>query len=178
MSLAPVPLFLCHANCCRSVLASYLYQHVSPGDHVLSAGLEAGGQTSGRALAMLAYWGIDAGGHEPRQLDRDLCEEAIGLFVMAAPYVRRLLVEYGSDLASKAYLFADPFTRPQSLERGKYTVWDPSFDERPVTDLVREYAWMRDRVLQINQALLGVGRPLIAAADYLDLLDAVDPRGH
>jgi protein-tyrosine-phosphatase len=178
MSLAPVPLFLCLANCCRSVLASYLYQDLLPDAPVLSAGLQAGEQVSDRALAMLAYLGIDAARHQPRQLDRGLCEEASGLFVMAPPYVRRLLVEYGSDLASKAYLFANPFIRPRSLSRGEYTVWDPSFDERPVQDLVRDYAWMRERVLEINRALLGVGPPLIAAADYLDLLDGVDPSGH
>jgi protein-tyrosine-phosphatase len=178
MSPVPVPLFLCHANCCRSVLAAYLYRDLSAGAPVLSAGLEAGEQTSDRALAMLACWGIDAGGHRRRQLDRGLCEEASVLFVMAAPYVRRLLVEYGSHLASKAYLFADPFTRPQSFGRGEYTVCDPSFDQRAVRDLVGEYAWMRDRVLQIREALLGGGRPLIAAASYLDLLGSVDPRGH
>lgn len=178
MSSAPVPLFLCHANCCRSVLASYLYLDLSAGAPVLSAGLEAGEQTSDRALAMLAYWGIDAARHRPRQLDRALCERASALFVMAAPYVRRLLVEYGSDLASKSYLFADPFTRPQSFSHGEYTVLDPSFDHRPVQELVAECAWMRERVLQIRDALLGDGRGLIAAASYLDLLAHVDPKGH
>lgn len=127
---------------------------------------------------MLDCWGIDARGHQPRQLERGLCEEASAVFVMAAPYVRRLLVEYGADLASKTYLFADPFTRPESFRRREYTVWDPSFDQRPVEELVREYARMRERVLQIREALLGGGRPLIAAAGYLDLLESVDPRGH
>lgn len=178
MSVAPVPLFVCHANCCRSVLASYLYRDLCPGAVVLSAGLQAGERTNERALAMLAYWGINAGRHQPRQLDRALCEQASALFVMAAPYLRRLLDEYGSDLASKAYLFADPFTRPLSLERGEYTVCDPSFDQRPVQKLVAEYAWMLERVVQISQALLAVGRPLIPAACYLDLLDIVDPHGH
>ena len=127
---------------------------------------------------MLAWWGMDAGGHQPTQLDRGLCEEASAIFVMAASYVRRLLLEYGADLADKAYLYADPFTRPESLGRGEYTVSDPSFDQRPVRELVREYAWMRTRVRQIREALLGHGRPLIAAAGYLDLLESVDPRGH
>ena len=81
--------------------------------------------------------------------------------------LRRLLLEYGEDLASKAYLYADPFTQPRSLVRGAYTVSDPSFDERPAVELAEEFAWMRERVLQIGQALLGAGRPLIAAASYL-----------
>lgn len=127
---------------------------------------------------MLAHWEIDAARNRPRQLDRGLCDEASALFVMAAPYVRRLLVEYGPDLASKTYLFADPFTRPQSFVRGEYTVWDPSFAQRPLRALVGECAWMRERVLQIHDALLGGGRPLIAAAADLDLLDSIDPRGH
>jgi hypothetical protein len=97
---------------------------------------------------------------------------------MAPPSLRRLLLEYGPDLASKASLFADPFRRPESFGGGKYTVWDPSFDERPARELVREYAWMRERVLQIRQAWLGEGRPLIAAAGSLDLLQSVDPRSH
>lgn len=42
MSMAPVPLFVCHANCSRSVLASYLYRDLCPGAPVLSAGLERG----------------------------------------------------------------------------------------------------------------------------------------
>ena len=100
------------------------------------------------------------------------------LFVMAPPYLRWLLLKYGPDLASKAYLFADPFRRPESFVGGEYTVWDPSFDERPARELVWEYAWMHERVLQIQQALLGAGRPLIAAAGYLDLLQSVDLRSH
>jgi protein-tyrosine-phosphatase len=173
-----VPLFVCHANCCRSVLASHLYRDLCPGAPVLSAGLERGEWTSDRALAMLACWGIDARGHQPRQLERGLCEEATAVFVMAAPYVCRLLTEYGSDLASRTYLFADPFTWPESFRHREYTVWDPSFDQRPVQELVGEYAWMRERVLQIREALLGGGRRMIAAAGYLDLLESVDPRGH
>jgi protein-tyrosine-phosphatase len=178
MSSPATPLFLCHANCCRSVLASYLYRHLCPGAPVLSAGLERGEQTSDRALAMLACWGIDARGHQPRQLDRRLCDEATAVFVMAAPYLRRLLLEYGADLASKAFLYADPFTRPESFARGEYTVSDPTFDQRPVQELVEEYTWMRERALQLREALLGQGRPLIAATSYLDLLQPVNPMGH
>lgn len=97
---------------------------------------------------------------------------------MAPPYLRRLLLEYGEDLASKAYLYADPFTRPRSLEPGAYTVSDPSYDERSAVELAEEFAWMRERVLQIHQALRGPGRPLVAALTYLDLLESVDPMGH
>jgi protein-tyrosine-phosphatase len=172
------PLFVCHANCCRSVLAAYLYRQLCRGGPVPSAGLEPGERTSDRALAMLRCWGIDAPGHLPMKLNRRLCDEADAIFVMAPPYVRRLLLEYGQDLASKAYLYADPFSQPRSLEPGAYTVSDPSFDERPPVELVQDFACMRERVRQIREALLRRGRPLIAAATYLDLLESVDPTGH
>jgi hypothetical protein len=55
---------------------------------------------------------------------------------------------------------------------------DPTWDIRAVSDLCAEHAWMRDRVAQINEALHGRGRPLVPAADYLNLLAAVDPKGH
>ena len=97
---------------------------------------------------------------------------------MAPSYLRRLLVEYGSDLANKACLYADPFSRPASLSPGRYTVADPSFDERPLPELVKEFAWMHGRALQIRDALLGRGRPLVSAASYLHLLESVDPVGH
>ena len=173
-----IPLFVCHANCCRSVLASYLYRQLCPGTRVLSAGMDRGEQTSDRALAMLACWGIDAAGHQPTQLDRDLCDQASAMFVMAPPYLRRLLLEYGADLATRAYLYADPFTRPESFADREYTVSDPSFDERPVRELVAEYAWMRERAVQIREALGGRGRPLVPTAGYLELLEPVDPMGH
>src|ERR1019366_6221550 len=35
-------LFVCHANCCRSVLACYLYRHLCNKAPALSAGLEVG----------------------------------------------------------------------------------------------------------------------------------------
>jgi hypothetical protein len=88
------------------------------------------------------------------------------------------LLEYGHELAGKAYLFADPFSRPQSFGNGEYKVYDPSFDERPIPELVREFGWMRERVLQVRLALLGDGPPMIPAAEYLGLLRSVDPRGH
>jgi protein-tyrosine-phosphatase len=173
-----VPLFVCHANCCRSVLAYYLYRHLGEGAEALSAGMEAGDCISDRAAAMLARWGIDAGGHRPRQLDRPLCEEAGALFLMAPAYLHRLLLEFGEDLASRAYLFADPFSLPRSFAQGDYRVCDPSFDDRPVEELVREFAWMRERVVQIRRALLGEGRPLRPASEYLALCRSVDPRSH
>jgi protein-tyrosine-phosphatase len=55
-----VPLFVCHANGCRSVLARYLYEHLCPGAFALSAGLEVGDEIKGRAREMLRAWGIDA----------------------------------------------------------------------------------------------------------------------
>jgi protein-tyrosine-phosphatase len=173
-----IPLFVCHANCCRSVLAYYCYRHLCADVPALSAGFEPGAGTSERALAMLERWGIDARGHRPSPLHRGLCDEASAIFIMAPSYLHRLLLEYGHDLASKAYLFADPFSRPHFFGHGEYKVHDPSFDERTTLELVREFSWMRERVLQIRLALLGDGRPMVPAAAYLSLLQVVDPRSH
>jgi protein-tyrosine-phosphatase len=167
------PLFICHANCCRSVLAFYLYRHLCAAP-ALSAAMSVGDCINDRALAMLHRWGIDAREHCPRQLDRAACDQADGIFLMAPAHARRLLAEYGADLAAKAYLFADPFSVPQSFSRGEYRVQDPSFDKRPTRELVQEFAWMRERVLQIRLALLGEGRPLVPVADYLPLVEEAD----
>jgi hypothetical protein len=59
-----------------------------------------------------------------------LCTEATAIFVMAPSYLHRVAREYGDDLAHKAFLFADPFTKPVSLGRGEYTFADRSFDNR------------------------------------------------
>jgi hypothetical protein len=93
---------VCHANCCRSVLACYLYRH--------------------------------------------LCNSAPA--------------------------------RSAGLEHGEYCVSDPSFDDRPTGELLRELAWMRERVLQIRLALIGDGRRLIPAIEYLELCRTVDPDHH
>ena len=172
-----IPLFVCHANCSRSMLAAYLFRDIA-GTSALSAGLEVGEQPAARPVEMLAYWGIDAGAHRPRQIDRAVCDQVSAIFVMAAPYLRRLLIEYGDDLAIKSYLFADPFTKPVSFARREYAVNDPTWDNRAASDLCGEHAWMRERVAQIDEALHGRGRPLVPAADYLDLLAAVDPKSH
>jgi len=177
MSVPAIPMFVCHANCCRSVLASYLYRHLCPDSTVLSAGLDPGERTSDTALAMLARWGIDAAGHHPSKVDRRRCDEASAIFVMAPPYVRRLLLEYGHDLADKTYLYREPFTRPQAFGP-EHTVPDPSFDRRPTDELLEEFSWMRERTLQIRRSLLGYRRPLVAAAGYLKLLEGVDPYSH
>ena len=126
---------------------------------------------------MLAFWGIDARGHSPRQVDRAVCDEASAIFVMAAPYVRRLLIEYGADLGVKSYLFADPsrgpwFCPPPVRHERSHS------DTRPASDLCTEHAWMRERVAEINEALQGRGRPLVPAASYLDILADVDPKDH
>jgi protein-tyrosine-phosphatase len=165
------PLFICHANCCRSVLARYLYEHLSPGAVALGAGVEAGDEINDRALRMLAHWGIDASGHRPVQLTRELCDRAGGVFLMGPEYLRRLLFEYGADLADKAYLFADPFALPHSFGQGEYLVIDPSDDHRPVGELTREFGWFRERVKQIRESLAGRGaRDLVAASRYLAAL--------
>ncbi|HEY6359653.1 MAG TPA: hypothetical protein VIX63_01045, partial [Vicinamibacterales bacterium] len=169
------PLFVCHANCCRSVLACSLYRHLCHGAPAHSAGLEAGERINDRAEALLREWGIDASRHRPSKLSRDACAEADAIFVMAPSYLHRLLREYGDEHASKAYLFADPFSRPVSFANGEYRVHDPSCDHRPTSELLRECTWMRERVLQIRLALLGDGRPLVPVSEYLELCKGVDP---
>ena len=156
---------------------SYLYRHLCPAAVVLSAGFDPGEHTSDTALAMLTYWGIDATRHHPTKLDRRRCDEASAIFVMAPPYVRRLLLEYGRDLADKAYLYGEPFRRPEAFGP-EHTVPDPSFDPRPTEKLVEQFSWMRERTLHVRQSLFGHGRPLVAAASYLSLLGEVDPSGH
>ena len=172
------PLFVCHANCCRSVLARYLYTHLCNDAPALSAGLDAGERINDRAERMLMAWGIDASAHRPVKLSRDLCAEATAIFVMGPSYLHRLICEYGEDLADKAYLFADPFTRPTSFGDGAYKVFDPSFDDRPASELVKEFEWMRERVLQIRDALLGNGKRLVPLTEYLELCKTVDPGSH
>ncbi|HEV3256747.1 MAG TPA: hypothetical protein VG013_07710 [Gemmataceae bacterium] len=165
-----VPLFVCHANCCRSVLAQYLYETLCPGTMALSAGISPGDEINDRAAAMLRCWGIDAGGHLPKAVDRSLCDRADGIFTMGPEYLRQVLDQCGTDLAAKAYLFADPFSVPQSLQHGEYFVFDPSFENRPVAELVAEFDWFRERVLQIHDALNGEGKTLVPASHYLSLL--------
>jgi protein-tyrosine-phosphatase len=172
-----IPLFVCHANCSRSMIAAYLFRDIAVAP-ALSAGMQAGEMPAERAVEMLAYWGVDATAHRPRQVDRAVCDQAEAIFVMAAPYLRRLLIEYGDDLAIKSYLFADPFTRPVCFAHREYAVIDPTWDQRAACDLCSEHAWMRDRVAQINKALHGRGRLLVSAAGYLDLLAEVDPKDH
>lgn len=172
------PLFVCHANCCRSVLACCLYRHLCNNAPALLAGFEPGERISECADRLLREWGIDAGEHRPTKLSGDLCIRAEAIFVMAPSYLHRLLWEYGEQLANKAYLFADPFSKPVSFDEGEYTVHDPSFDNRPTRELLQDVQWMRERVLQIRLALLGYGQPLVPASKYLQLCKTLDPRSH
>jgi protein-tyrosine-phosphatase len=172
------PLFVCHANCCRSVLACYLYRHLCNEAPALSAGLDAGQRINDRAEQMLREWGIDASAHRPVKLSRDVCSASNAIFVMGPSYLHRMVWEYGEDLADKAYLFADPFSRPVSFADGAYKVADPSFDTRPTNDLLKDFAWMRERVLQIRLALLGDGERLVPLSEYFDLCRTVDRESH
>ena len=178
VTLSGSPLFVCHANCSRSVLACYLYRALCNDATALSAGLEVGERISDRAEQMLREWGIDASAHRPSTLSRSLCAEASAIFVMAPSYLHRVVWDYGEDLAAKAYLFADPFTKPVSLKNGEYRVLDPSFDNRPTSELLKEFAWMRERVLQIRLSLLGDGRRLVPLSEYLELCKTVDRGSH
>ena len=56
------PLFVCHANCCRSVLCNKAL--------ALSAGLDMGQRINDWAEQMLREWGIDASAHRPVKLSR------------------------------------------------------------------------------------------------------------
>jgi protein-tyrosine-phosphatase len=140
--------------------------------------LEPGERISDRAETLLREWGIDASEHRPSRLSRELCIEADAIFVMAPSYLHRLVREYGEDHAEKSYLFADPFSKPVSFGNGEYKVHDPSFDDRPTSELLQEFTWMRERVLQIRLALLGDGRRLVPVSEYLELCKTVDWRSH
>jgi hypothetical protein len=89
-----------------------------------------------------------------------------------------MLWEHGEECASKSYLFADPFSVPLSFANGEYRVSDPSFDDRPICELLGELTWMRERVLQIRLALLGDGPRLIPASQYVELCRTVDRNSH
>ena len=168
------PMFVCHANCCRSVLAYYLYRHIGFDALAFSGGFEPGQKINHVALSMLKLWGIDASEHKPQKIDRQSCEEATAIFTMGSKYTFRLVKELGFDLANKVYLFADPFTHPKSFRSNQYLVYDPSFDNRSAEELVREFDWMRERVLQIRQALGGDGHSLIPATMYWQLLTSTN----
>jgi protein-tyrosine-phosphatase len=172
------PLFVCHANCSRSVLACYLYRHLFDNAPARSAGLDPGECINDRADAMLRAWGIDAGAHRPTKVNRELCDAADAIFVMGPSYLHRLVAEYGEDLAPKSYLFADPFSTPRSFAAGEFKVYDPSFDARPTSELLRQCAWMRDRVAEIRAALGGGARRLVPLTEYLELCKTVDPGSH
>jgi protein-tyrosine-phosphatase len=173
MTSPRVPLFVCHANCCRSVIAEYLYR--SQGGRALSAGVVAGPELNDRAAAMLRCWGIDATGHRPRKLTRKLCEEADAIFAMGPFYLARLLWEHGRDLAAKCHLFANPFDLPAGFAAGEFLVRDPSFDSAPPEALTREFAWFPERVAQIRASLEAGAEPgrLVPASRYLGALEEI-----
>jgi hypothetical protein len=152
-------------------MAQYLYR--SLGGMALSAGVEVGAEINDRAAGMLRCWGIDATGHRPRRLNREVCEAAGAIFTMGPPYLARLLAEHGWDLAGKCYLFADPFSLPAGFAAGKFLVRDPSFDQRPTEELAHEFAWFHRRVAEIR-ANLDEGRArsrLVPASRYIGLLE-------
>jgi hypothetical protein len=65
-----------------------------------------------------------------------------------------------------------------SFGNGEYKVIDPSFDNRSTRELLKDFGWMRERVLQIRLALLGDGRRLVPMSEYLDLCKTVDRGSH
>ena len=169
----PQPLVVCHANCCRSVLDPYLYDKWTPGTFALSAGVEIGDAINNNALLMLQQWGIDASNHEPCQITRSLCDRADTIFAMGPEYLRLIFKIFGDKLAQKSFLFADPFKVPQSFTNGEYRVRDPSFDHLPIADLMKEFSWLRERVVDIHEAMTGGEKKLVPATEYLDLLHSI-----
>jgi protein-tyrosine-phosphatase len=153
------------------VIAKYLYEFLNPGFPAFSAGIEVGDQVNDRAAVMLQWWGLDASGHIPRKIDREICDQVDAIFVMGPEYLLRLIRTHGMDLVDKVYLFADPFTLPESFQNGAYHVYDPSFDDRPVEALVQDYDWFPSRVCQIHQALISGRRDLVPANRYLRILE-------
>ena len=169
----PQPLFVCHANCCRSVLAQCLYENLNPGTFALSAGVEIGDAINNNALLMLQQWGIDASNHEPCQINRALCDWADAIFAMGPEYLRLVFKIFGEKLARKSYLFADPFKVPRSFSNGEYLVRDPSFDHLPIADLMKEFSWFGNRVVDIHEAMTGGEKKLVPATEYLEVLHPV-----
>ncbi len=88
----------------------------------------------------------------PLAADRAVCDKAGAIFTMAPLYTRRLLIDFGEDLAARTY----PFTRPVSFSHAEYCVADPGWDSRPAGEVARAYAWFRERVLVIRLALAGL----------------------
>lgn len=176
MNDTTLPLFVCHANVSRSMLAEHLYRDLA-GAPALSAGCwpEPGSGAAPATAALLTHWGGDCGAHRARPITRDLCDQATHIFTMAPHYSAAIFLAHGVDLAAKTYLFADPFTVPTSFEHAEYHVVDPGFDHRPTWQVVADHAWFRERVLAIRLALLGYSpRPLVPATAYLHLLDVAD----
>jgi protein-tyrosine-phosphatase len=171
-----VPLFVCLANCSRSVLAQNLYQALEPGLRAWSAGLVPGTGIPQRPQEMLQYWGVEVRQHQPRAATQELCAGADAIFVMDPEYARQLFSTHGAALAEKTYLFADPFIMPRSFDHGEYMVSDPAFDLRPLLEVIRDYEWFRDRVRQIRSVLSGADRArLVPAVNYLHLWSEFAP---
>jgi len=77
------PLFVCHANASRSMLAAYLYQHLC-GATALYAGVYVGALPAPTSVALLARWGIDASAHRPPP-NRSLCDREDTTYTALAP---------------------------------------------------------------------------------------------
>src|ERR1039458_3911994 len=57
-------LFLCTGNCCRSILAEAIFNHLAPADwKAMSAGSHPAGYMHPRSLALLAREGISTEGY-------------------------------------------------------------------------------------------------------------------
>jgi protein-tyrosine-phosphatase len=146
------------------VLACYLYRHLCNAP-AHSAGLDPGERTSDRAEDLLRAWGIDVSAHTPSKLSSSLCTTADAIFVMAPSYLHRMFVRRSLQ---RARVFRERGVQSQrSLVRRPTDVRTPA---GPGVDA-------RARP-EIRRALLGEGRRLIPASEYLDLCRTVDLHSH
>ena len=171
-----VPLFVCHANRCRSVLARYLYVHLCQAP-AASAGLDAGEWINDRAEGMLHCW-------VSMRTRTGLCN----FRAACAPQPARssswglILAPPGLRVPAKTLPTSVTCSRTRSrtgvLQQRHCKVVDPSFDARLSADLAREFEWMRERVIQIRKSLLGQGQRLVPLSEYLALCKTVDRHSH
>jgi protein-tyrosine-phosphatase len=154
-------------------MAQYLYGRSYPEEHTDSAGIQCGERLNDRANDILVHWGIDVVGHRPKTVTRELCDGVDAVFLMSPEHLKSMLDTLGMDLATKSYLFADPFSMPESFAHGEYVVGDPSFDTRPASELAAEFDWFKHRVAQIHESLENGSDRLIPASRYLHLLGEV-----
>ena len=84
---------------------------------------------------------------------------------MAAP------ANKNKGLVDRLTTLAAGFSDRTSFANGEYLVRDPSFDHLPIADLIKEFSWFRERVVDIHEGLTGGEKKLVPATEYLELLE-------